>query len=97
MSEESYTGFFIEGIEQWSQMLPGYNWRTFHVIMVEVEDDRMMGGVECTFIVLGLGFRARWNYRRTEQVEDLLERMDDIKSGRVETVPLGSPRPQREG
>lgn len=79
MSEE-YTGWFIAWIEEWSQFLGGCNWYTFHPIMIELEDDRMMGGVEFTFIVLGLGFRFRWNYKRTEKVEEILAAVEDIKA-----------------
>lgn len=76
MSE--WKGFFIEPIEQWSQLLGGCNWYTFHPIMIEFEDDRHMGGVECSFILLGLGFRARWNYRDTETTEELRRRIEKI-------------------
>lgn len=71
MSNDSYTGFHAYWIEQWSQFLGGCNWYTFHPIHIEFEDDRIMGGVEVTVIILGLGFRARWNYAETEQVSDI--------------------------
>ena len=73
-----YTGFFVHGIEQWSQMRPGYNWRTFHPILIEFEDDRILGGVEFTFVLLGLGFRARWNYKVTEDVQEIKRRLDEV-------------------
>lgn len=46
--------------------------------MIEVEDDRMMGGIEATVIVLGLGVRVRWNYAVTEKVADIQEQVRRI-------------------
>jgi hypothetical protein len=69
---------FAEFINEWRQLGSGWNWRTFHPVMIEVEDDRMMGGVEATVIVLGLGVRVRWNYRETEEARDLARRIDEL-------------------
>ena len=80
---DEYRGWFVEWIEQWSQIIQGCNWRTFHAINIEFEDDRMMGGVETTWVLLGLGFRVRWNYAETERVRLIKNRVEDIKSGRV--------------
>ena len=85
---ESYTGWFIEWIEEWSQFFEPCNWRTFHPIKVELEDDRIMGGIEATVIVLGLGLRWRWNYRITETADDVLQSVEDIKSGKIEPIIL---------
>jgi hypothetical protein len=82
----AYRGFFIDRIEEWSQFFEGCNWYTFHPIKIEIEDDRHLGGVEATFIILGLGFRVRWNYQETEEVQELLRRVEDIKSGDAATV-----------
>lgn len=90
-SGSSYTGIFFEGIEEWSQFFEPCNWRTFHPVLFEFEDDRMMGGVEMTIIVLGLGFRVRWNHSRTETVEDIEKQVADIKGGMSETVPFKFP------
>lgn len=76
---ESYIGFFVDWIEEWSQFFVGCNWRTFHPIFIEVEDDRSMGGVEATVIVLGVGFRVRWNYRETPEVIGLREQVSLIR------------------
>ena len=75
---EGYKGVSIYWIEEWSQFVQRCNWYTFHPIMIEVEDERNMGGVEATVILLGLGFRVRWNYAITEQVEDLLAQVEEI-------------------
>ncbi|SDG34861.1 hypothetical protein [Pelagibacterium luteolum] len=76
---DKYEGFFIEWIEQWSQFFQPCNWYTFHPIHVEFEDERSMGGVECTIIVMGFGFRARWNYRRTEKVDEIVRQVAEFQ------------------
>lgn len=70
---------FIEWIEEWSQFLGGCNWYTFHFCQIEFEDDRMMGAVEATFVIMGLGFRWRWNFRETETTQELQRRMEGVK------------------
>jgi len=78
---DDYKGFYLYGIEEWTQFFDRCNWYTFHPLMIEVEDERNMGGVEVTVIVLGLGFRARWNYARTKTVDSILEQVAEIKRG----------------
>lgn len=75
---DSYRGVFLTGKEEWSQFFEGCNWRTFHPLHIELEDDRIMGGAEFTVIVMGLGFRVRWNYARTEQVNQITESVEQI-------------------
>lgn len=87
-SDDGYKGWFVEWIEEWSQFLGGHNWYTFHPIHIKFEDDRMMGGVEAKVIVLGLGFRARWNYTVTKQTAELIQSVEDIKGGKVATEDL---------
>lgn len=60
----------LSGIFEWGQVLPGYNWRTFHPVCVQVDDDSIMGSVELTVIVLGIGLRVQWVYK--EQSMDSL-------------------------
>jgi hypothetical protein len=91
-STESYTGWFIDWIEEWSQFFEPCNWRTCRVFKWEIEDDRIMGGVETTLIVLGLGFRLRWNYARTEQVDQINAAMERIS----EDLGLSKPAPSQE-
>jgi len=69
MSEERYPNFFVEWIEQWSQFFEPCNWRTFQFCFIEIEDDRVLGAVEGTFVVLGLGFRARYTYCETDKMK----------------------------
>ena len=75
-----YTGFFIHWIEDWSQFFRPCNWYTLRPILVEFEDDRIMGGVELTAILLGVGFRVRFNYARTEKVDEMISSVEDIVS-----------------
>ena len=77
-SEEKYCGWFIDWIEQWSQFIRHDNWNTFVFIQIEFEDDRCMGGVETTIILLGLGFRLRWNYKETDRLKEIKGYMADI-------------------
>lgn len=73
--------WFIDWIEQWSQFIrDDDNWYTFTFAHIEFEDDRLMGGYEVTFILLGLGFRWRWNHTRTQAMQDCIEMAEDIKS-----------------
>ena len=46
----------------WEQLVDKWNWVTFHVVQFEVENDTMTGGCEATVIILGAGFRIRYNY-----------------------------------
>lgn len=80
-SGDGYRGLFVEGIEEWSQFFTPCNWRTFHPVMLEAEDDTSMGGFEITTIILGLGFRIRWNYAETEQVQEINERVAEFLKG----------------
>ncbi len=75
---EGYVGWFVEPIEQWSQFLGGCNWYTFHPIKIEFEDERIMGGIEITVVILGLGLRVRWNYTETDQVCEMKRVIDDL-------------------
>lgn len=73
--------WWIDFIEQYSQFLGGCNWYTFNPIFIEFEDDRSMGGVEFTFVILGLGFRWRWNYTETPKMKEIQQMMKDISDG----------------
>lgn len=79
MSDSTYTGFSIHWIEEWSQFFQRCNWYTFHPFTLEIEDERNMGGFEISLIVLGLGFRARWNYQETDMVRDIKKKVREIR------------------
>ena len=80
--------WLLNPIEEWSQFLGGCNWYTFHPFMLEIEDDRVMGGVEATVIVLGLGFRWRWTYKITEELAGIIQQVSDLQSGKVKIEDL---------
>ena len=79
MADDGYLGFSIYWIEEWSQFFADCNWYTFHPLMIEFEDERNMGGVEATVIVLGLGLRVRWNYAVTDDLESIREQIAEIE------------------
>lgn len=72
--------WWIYFIEQYSQFLGGCNWYTFNPIFIEFEDDRIMGGVAFTFIILGLGFRWRYNYKETPTMKKIRKSIEEIKN-----------------
>lgn len=88
LTDGSDSNWLFEWIEEWSQFGPDYNWRTFHPFNWEIEDDRVMGAVETTFILLGLGFRVRYTYAVTETMTKIKRQVEDIQAGRVETKPF---------
>lgn len=75
---EEYKGIYFYWIEEWSQLLGGCNWYTFHAAQFEFEWERNMGGVEATVVLLGLGFRVRWNYAVTPIVGDIKKTVDSL-------------------
>lgn len=70
---------FFEFINEWTQFSKGWNWRTFHPFMIEVEEDRCMGGFEATFIFMLVGFRVRVNYVETNTTEEINKALEDLK------------------
>lgn len=84
--------WLIEFCEDWSQFFDGpCNWYTFRFCLVEIENDVSMGGVEAMVILLGLGFRWRWNHTNTEQRSEIVRLISDINAGRIETTPFVPP------
>ena len=67
-------------INDWRQLFRRgeYNWRTFNLVKVYVEDDTMLGGLEIEVALLGLGVRVRFGLKETERMNELRERMKDI-------------------
>lgn len=89
---EKYVGWFVDWIEEWSQFVRRDNWYTFHPVHLEFEDDRCLGGLEFTIIVLGLGVRVRWNRKETVLSKKLRSQVDEFLKERDE-----KPVPGREG
>ncbi len=80
---KDYKGVFIEFRQQWTSLFGKYNWYTFQFAFIEFEWDKMMGGVEFTCIILGLGFRVRYNYAVTDTVEEVMSGMEEFGADEV--------------
>lgn len=65
--------FLLQLCEDYSQFFHTCNWYDFHFAQIVVENDKAMGAFEVVFIVLGLGFRLRWNHTETEMKQQILE------------------------
>lgn len=78
--DNEYEGFFFHWIEEWTQFFEKCNWYTFHPIKIEFENEVNMGGCEMTIIILGFGFRARWNYAETEVVKLIKEQIKESEA-----------------
>lgn len=53
---------FIHTINDWEQVFGKWNWYTFTLIKIEFENDTNFAqGIEFEFVLLGLGFRFRYN------------------------------------
>ena len=65
--------WLIEGINQWSQLIEKYNWYTWTFFQLEVEKENMAWGYEFIFILMGLGFRIRYN---TDKSNEQFEKWD---------------------
>ena len=65
-----------------------YNWRNFTFINLSFEDDIMLGGFEIEAALLGFGVRIRLGIRKTERMEELQQRVEDIKDGTAGTISL---------
>ena len=63
--------WLIEPINEWKQLRGKYNWYTATFIHCQFERELMAYGYEFQFILLGLGFRARYNTDKS------LERFDE--------------------
>jgi hypothetical protein len=53
---------FIHTRNDWAQLIGKYNWYSFTFCQVYFENETMTGGWEFECILLGLGFRIRYNY-----------------------------------
>ena len=63
--------WIVESINQWEQLKGGFNWYTMTFIQIEFEKELMAYGYEFIFIILGLGFRVRYNTDKSlEQFEE---------------------------
>lgn len=79
---------FIQFQQDWSQLLGGCNWYTFRFADIQFEWDKILGGVEATIVLLGLGFRWRWNFTETELTESLAKTIEDIENGTADLTEI---------
>lgn len=77
MTKEAGNWIF-EFVEEWSQFFDECNWYDVHIVHAYIENDSIMGAYEVQVIVLGLGFRIRWNHTETELRAELAERVKEI-------------------
>lgn len=74
--------WFIEFIEEWSQIFGGHNWYTCTLCRIEFENDTIMGGYEATAMLLGVGLRWRWNHTQTETMKEIDRQIRDLDVGK---------------
>jgi hypothetical protein len=61
-------------INDWKQLRGKWNWYTFTFIQIEFENDVWTHGVECYFVLLGIGVRIRYNKSTFDRwADDLLK------------------------
>lgn len=84
--KDGYFDFNVFGKEcllsfknDWAQIFGHWNWYNFTLIDIEAENDKMLGGYEFDFVVLGLGIHFRINWKETEEMKKLIELADKIK------------------
>ena len=58
---------------EYKQLIGGWNWYSFTFINIYFENDRWTHGYEFIFMVLGLGFRFRYN---TDKALELFDKWD---------------------
>lgn len=69
---------FIHTICEWEQLFGKWNWYDFHLFLIRLHNDNEFApGYEFEFIVLGLGFRARFN--KSWENTELQESIDDME------------------
>jgi hypothetical protein len=84
---EKTKGFFFSFTNQWNQLRPGFNWRTFTLLQIEVEEESFTGRVSASFALLGLVAEIQYVYDDTFNRE-MQEIMDGVESGEIETRPI---------
>jgi hypothetical protein len=60
--------FIFSFINEWVQLFDTFNWYTFTFINIEFENEVMTGGYEFLVIILGLGFRIRYNRKCSDEI-----------------------------
>jgi len=70
---------YIQLRNDWAQLFGRYNWNDFCLIEISGEHDVMFGGLELNCCLLGLGFHLRYNYKFTDEMKEILERVKKVK------------------
>ena len=73
-----YGNWIIDFQEDYSQFWEKCNWYNFRFCHIEFENDKIMGGWEFFFVIMGLGFIARWNHTETEDKKRIKKQVDDL-------------------
>lgn len=60
--------FLFSYIFEWSQLVGKWNWYTFTAIQINFEYEKMTEGLEFMFILLGIGFRIRYNLPASDAI-----------------------------
>lgn len=76
---DEYLGLHVTWLQQWTGLFGRNNWYDFDLVHLYVEWDRMLGGVELSAVLLGLGFTLRYNYAETEAWLDIKRRAADAR------------------
>lgn len=61
----------------WVQLFGKYNWKTYRLADIQYENDGMVDGWEVSFVLLGIGFRVRYNNPDGELMKDFEKRLKD--------------------
>lgn len=78
-TEDHYLGWHIDWREDYSQFFRDDNWYTYTFCHLEFDNDSILGGIELTAMILGLGFRIRYNHTETEVIKNMLRQIDDLE------------------
>jgi len=63
----------IDFVNEWKQLLGGYNWIIIHPLMFRFEKDKMFGGMEVELYILGFGLRVYWTWNKKMSESKLKE------------------------
>lgn len=80
----------FQSLQDWTEWFQsGMNWRNFHLIVLEYEDEICMGQREIVGYLLGLGFRLQWCYNeKAKHLELVQDRMAEIMAHPEAAIPL---------
>ena len=75
--------FYITFHNEWKQWGKKFNWYTSTFFNLSLENEPYTGGVEFMFMILGLGFTARYNYdwensKVGMSIKELDEKIEEI-------------------